>query len=149
MDLDKLTLGDKIAGGCGIVLIIGLLFFPWHNVDLGPFGGSQTWNALSGTGELWGYLALLLTLAIVAALVVSRLTSVEIPELPIPLNQGIFYATIAVTVILLLKLILETDFLGWGVWLDIILAGGMTYGGFLVSQDSESAPAGGSDPQPF
>ena len=148
MDLEKLTLGDKIAGGCGIVLIIGLLFFPWHSFDFG-FGGTGTWNALSGTGQVWGYLALLLTVAIVAVLIVSRVTEVEIPELPIAINQGIFYTTIAVTVILILKLILETSALGWGVWINIILAGGMTYGGFLISQATEDAVAGGSDPKPF
>ena len=148
MDLDKLTLGDKIAAGCGIGLIIGLLFFPWHSVDLGAFG-SETWNAISGTNELWGFLALLLTIAVVATIVVAKLTNVEIPELPIPLGQAIFYGTIAVTVVLLVKLILEFDFLGWGVWLDLILAGGMTYGGFLISQDTADVSTGGSDPQPF
>lgn len=148
MDFDKLTLGDKIAGGCGIVLLIGLMFFPWHSVDLGPFG-SETWNAISGTGELWGFLAILLTLAVVGTIIVARLTSVDLPELPIPINQAIFYGAIAVVVVLILKLLLETSALGWGVWLNLILAGGMTYGGFLISQDTEGAPTGGSDPKPF
>ena len=151
MDFDKLSLGDRIAGGCGIVLFIGLLFLPWHSVDLGPFG-SETWNALSGTNELWGFLALLLTVLVVAAIIITRLTSVELPELPISWNQAIFYDTIAVLVVLLLKLLLETDFLGWGAWVNLILAAGMTYGGFLIFQDKESAAAaggGGSDPQPF
>ncbi len=147
MDFDKLTLGDKIAGGCGIVLVIGLLFLPWHSWDFGGYGGS--YSAVEGTNQFWAYLALLLTLAVVGTIIVTKLTSVELPELPIPLNQAIFFATIATTVLLILKLILETNSLGWGAWLNIILAGGMTYGGFLISQDTGSASTGESDPKPF
>ncbi len=148
MDFDKLTLGDKIAGGCGIVLVIGLLFLPWYSVDYG-FGGSHTGDALSGTQQFWGYLALLITIAVVGTIVVTKLTNAELPDLPIPIGQAVFFATIATTALLLIRLVLETDFLGWGAWINIILAGGMTYGGFLISQDTGSASTGESDPKPF
>jgi hypothetical protein len=146
MDLEKLTLGDKIVGGTGIVLIITLLFLPWHSIDLGPFGGSITRTAIQSPNGFWGILALLLAIAIVGVVAATRLGNVEMPELPIPLNQAIFYGSAATLALLLLKLIMETEALGFGAWLAILLAGGMTYGGFLISKDEEASTAGGSAP---
>jgi hypothetical protein len=138
VDLSKLSLSDKILGGTGIILIIDLLFFPWHHISI-SFGGidvaSKSYNALSGTGEFWGFLALLLTLAVVGVLIVTKFTSTTMPDLPVPLNQAIFYTSIATLVLLLLKLVLETDYLGFGAYFGILLAAGMTYGGFLKSKE--------------
>ena len=50
-----------------------------------------------------------------------------------------FYATIGVLVILLLKLIIETDYLGFGAYLAILLAGGMVYGAFLGKDEADDA----------
>ena len=43
MDLSKMRTPDWILGGCALVLIIDLLFLPWHKVDfdLGPLLGSS------------------------------------------------------------------------------------------------------------
>lgn len=152
MDLNKLSLGDKIAGGCGIVLIIGLFVLPWHKIEFSFLGesASESCSAFECTGAFWAWLAFLLTAAIVAVIILDRLTSVELPELPIPLNQATFYATIAIPVLLLLKLVLETDYLGFGAYVNILLAGGMTYGGFLISkEESPAAGGGGGEPQAF
>jgi hypothetical protein len=157
VDLNKLRLGDKIALGCGIVLLITLLFLPWHRacIDFGAFGGNECFNrgALESPNGFWGILALLLTVAIVAVILVERLTETELPALPIAIHQAEFYACIAVLVILLLKLVLETEGIGFGAWIAILLAGGMTYGGFLIFQsggsDAASPGTGSQPPQPF
>jgi hypothetical protein len=157
MDLSKLSLGDKIVGACGIVLLIALLFLPWHQlcVDFGAFGGEtcDSASALGDPGGFWGILALLLTLAVVGVLIADRLAGASLPELPIPWHQAIFYACIGVLVILLLKLVTETDFLAWGAWVAILVSAGMAYGGFLIFKDEGSgASAGGggtAPPQPF
>lgn len=138
MDLNKLTLSDKILGGTGILLIIDLLFFPWHHisVDLGPLGSvSQSYGALSTTNTFWAFLALLLTIAVVGVVAATRFSSAKLPELPVPLNQAIFYASIAVLALLLIKLVAKTDYLGFGSYLGILLAAGMVYGGFLKSKE--------------
>lgn len=153
MDLNKLSLGDKIAGGCGIVLILGLFLLPWHKIEFDFLGSSasESCSAFQCTGTFWAWLAFLLTAAVVAVIILDRLTAVEIPELPIPLNQATFYATIAVCVLLVLKLIFETDFLGWGAYVNILLSGGMIYGGFLISKQESTASSGGGggEPQAF
>lgn len=154
MDLSKLTLGDKIATGCGIVLLISLLFFPWHNVciDFGAFGGEScaSRGAMSSPGGFWGILAFLLTLVIVGVLIADRVANVELPELPIPHPAAIFYSTIAVLVILLIKLVTEMDYLGFGAWLSLLLAAGMCAGGFLIFQaeGSGATPTGGGTSGP-
>ncbi len=137
MDLSKLTLSDKILGGTGILLVIDLLFLPWHHISVsfGGFSVSKSYSAISETGQLWGFLALLLALAVVVVLALTRFTTTKLPELPVPLNQAFFYASIATLVLLLIKLITKTDYLGFGAYLGILLAAGMTYGGFLKSKE--------------
>jgi len=145
VDLKKLTLGEQIIGGAGIVLVITLLFLPWHNIDLGFTDVSR--KAVQSPNSFYGVLALLLTIAVVAVALVRKLTTTKLPDLPIGWNQAIFYATIAIEALLLLKLIVETDFLGFGAFLAIILGAGMVYGGFLVNKASDTGTAApGSGP---
>ncbi len=142
MDLSKLSLSDKIIGGTGIVLIIDLLFLPWHSVDL-PFIGSYTRTAVQSPDSFWGILALLLTIAVVVVVALRVFSpDTKLPELPVSWDQATFFATAAVGVLLLLKLIVNTDYLGFGAWLGILLAAGMVYGGFLkFQQDKGATPA--------
>ena len=150
MDLNKLSLGDKIAAACGIVLFIDLIALPWHNIDLGIVSASR--KAIQSPNSFWGFLALLLAIAIVGAIIVRKLTTTKLPELPIPWSQAIFYGSIATLVILLIKLISETDYLGFGAYLGILLAAGMTYGGYLINQEGDTATGstgvGGMAPPP-
>jgi hypothetical protein len=149
VDLNKLTLGDKIIGGTGIVLVISLLFFPWHDIDLGPFG-STTRTAIQSPNGFWGILALLLTVAVVLAALLPKLTEVTLPDLPVPAPDAVFYAAIATLALLVLKLLLETEALGFGAFLSILLAAGMTYGAFQSKSEAGATPGPGTTPpQPF
>lgn len=143
MDLDKLSLSDKIIAGTGIVLIIDLLFLPWHSAST-PFG-TFTLTAIEEENAFLGVLALLLTIAVVAVTAIRVFKpETKLPEIPVSWDKAVFYATAATAAILLLKLLLETDFLGFGAWLGILLAGGMAYGGFLKFQADSKAAGSGS-----
>lgn len=137
MDLSKLTTGEKIVLAAGVVLLIDLLFLPWHNIDLGLFSVSRT--AVESPKAFWGVLAMLITAAMIAVVVLSRFTSVKLPDLPVPWGDAMFFAGVAVAALLLLKLVLETDFLGFGAWLGILLAGAVAYGGFLMRNEPQAA----------
>jgi hypothetical protein len=143
VDLNKLTMGDKIVAGTGLVLIISLLFFPWHSVSVEGFGFSQSFtaSAIESPNGFWGILALLITIAIVGVVLAQKLGDVQLPDLPIPWNDAKFFATIAVLALLLIKLVVETDGLGWGCYLALLLAAGMVYGGFLIKQEASSSPS--------
>ena len=137
MDLSKLSLSDKIVAACGLVLVIDLLFFPWHSVDLGIVSFTRT--AVESPNGFWGILGLLLTIAVVAITLVQVFSpDTKLPELPVTWKVAIFYGSAATLAVLFLKLVIETDSLGFGAWLGLILAGGMTYGGFLKFQEDRA-----------
>ncbi|HEY4376627.1 MAG TPA: hypothetical protein VGM93_05695 [Acidimicrobiales bacterium] len=149
MDLTKLSLGDKIIGGTTIVLLIDLLFLPWHSVSVhaGIYSASYTRGATESPNGFLGILALLVVIAILATVIIRKLTTTKLPDLPISWGEATFYAGIAVEVLLVLKLILKTDYLGYGSYLAIILAAGLIYGTFLGRSESD-APAAGKDDGP-
>ena len=143
MDLSKMRTPDWILGGCALVLVIDLLFFPWHKIDynFGPLGsGSSSRSGIQSPNSFWGVLALLLAIAILAVVIIRRLTTVKLPDLPISWGDALFYGAIATLVLLLIKLIVETNSLGFGSYLGIVLAAGLVYGGFTTKQvDGSSA----------
>ncbi|HEX2701692.1 MAG TPA: hypothetical protein VHM89_15935 [Acidimicrobiales bacterium] len=139
MDLSKLTMGEKIIGGAGIVLILDLLLFPWHKIDLGIVSVSR--SGIESPNGFWGVLAMLVALAMVAVVVATRFTTAKVPDLPIPLGQAMFFAGIAVIALLVIKLVAETDFLGFGAYLGILLGAAMAYGGFMYRKEAGEAPA--------
>lgn len=141
MDLSKLSLGTKLVGGLGILEILLLLIVPWHSVDLGF--DTFTIGALEGDGDAvaWpAFLALIVLIAVVAVVLIRAFSpQTKLPDLPIGWNQAIFYATIAVPALLLLKLLLQTDYLSFWAYILILIGGGMAYGGFLISKEPEEA----------
>jgi hypothetical protein len=148
VDLNKLSLGDRIVAGLGIVEFLLLLIVPWHSVDI--FGETFTIKALEGDGDAvaWpAFLALIVLIALVAVVLIRKLApQVNLPELPVAWSQAIFYAAIAVPVLLFLKLILQTDSLSFWAYILILIGAGIAYGGFLISQESEASTA---PPAPF
>ena len=150
MDLNKLSLGDKIVAGGGTLLFLLLLIVPWHEID--QFGISATAKATEGDGDAvaWpAFLAILLLIAVVAVVLIRKLTTTDLPELPIPWRQAIFYATIAVPVLLILKLLMWNEFIAFWAYLDILIGIGIAYGGFLISQEADETATGTAPPTPF
>ena len=153
MDINKLSLGDRIVAASGILLFLLILFAPWHSIDLGEFGGTIRKNAFYGEGDAVGwpaFLAFIILIAVVAVVLIRKLAdNVTLPELPIPWNQAIFYATIAVPVLLLLKLLLFNDFISFWAYIDILLGIAMAYGGFLIFKEADAPATGSAPPTPF
>jgi hypothetical protein len=152
VDLNKLTLGDKLAAGGGIAFVLFAIILDWHRVCFAGFCTGL--SVFSGEGEavpVLGLLAFLLGLAVTVVVLLRKLTTVELPDLPIPWKDAIFYAAAATAGLLVLKLILQFDFIGFGAWLMIIASGVMAYGGFLIRGENEDAVAGpgAAPPQPF
>lgn len=146
MDTSRLTTGDKLVAGAGMLLLVDLLFLPWHQV----FSFSIT--AVEAPGGWWGTLAALLTLAILVVLGIRRFTRVALPALPRPIGEVTLAASAAVLAVLVVKLVLDLDYLGFGSYLGLLLAGTMTAGALLGREETDDPPpvgSSGSTPTPF
>jgi hypothetical protein len=150
--LRQLSRSEKITGVAGILLLIGLIAFPWYHVGVAGFtvdgqafsGASYSATALQSDGAFAGVLALIVLIVLLAVLAVSRLTSAQLPDLPITWRAAEMYAAMAVLLLLAIKFLFHIGNFGWGFYADIVLAIVLVYGAIgLGSRNSaRSAPAG-------
>lgn len=141
MDINRLTKGDRIVLGAGVLLILDLLVLPWHKISLVIVDVTRT--GVQSPNGFYGVVALLLALVMVAQVAVSKLTTATLPQLPVPWSQVHLFAGIAAFALLLLKLLVETSALGFGAFLGLILAAGLAFGGYTINQEAHH-PAGGA-----
>ncbi len=146
MDADRLSTGEKIAGGSAVLLFI-FMFFDWFNAEVsGGNGfftasvGGNAWEAFS-----WIDLLMLVTVIVAVAVVVIRLTD-AVFEPPLPLNAAVAILG-GLSVLLILYRIIDPpgggDVAGVsvdisptvGAFLGLIAAAGITYGGYRAMQE--------------
>ena len=134
-----LGIGEKIIIVAAVVLFIDG-FLPWYSIDLGPFG-SATRSGWQSPGAIWSMLAVLIGLAMGGAVILKGLTEVEIPD-----NVGGFSwprillgGGVAALVLLVVKLLNESSYLGFGFYLGIICAAALAVGGFLMFREEAAA----------
>ncbi|HET9677334.1 MAG TPA: hypothetical protein VFP21_07520 [Solirubrobacterales bacterium] len=141
MDVDKLSTGEKIAGVSAILLFI-FTFFDWFTVSASnglvrvSVGGSA-WDALD-------VIPIILLIAIVAAVGVAvvRLTDADF-EPTISMNSVVAILG-GISVLLILYRIISPPDSGFtgvdvspalGIFLGLIAAAGITYGGYRAMQE--------------
>jgi hypothetical protein len=144
VDLSKLTKGEKIVLATGVLLVLDLLFLPWHRVELGPVLGvnlpSIDIKAVEAPNGGYAVIAVILSLVMAAQIVAAKFTTAKLPTPPVPWPQVHLYAGFAVAGLVVLKLLVETTALGPGAWLGVLLAGGVAYGGFTISKEPRTSP---------
>ena len=144
MDVGRLNTGEKIAGVSAILLFI-FMFFDWFTVEVS--GGEGLFSVSEG-GSAWDALdviPIILMVAIVAAiaLAVIRLTDAVFEP---PVSMAAVVAILgAISVLLILyRMIdppLDTDIPGveisrsLGIYLGLLAAAGITYGGYRAMQE--------------
>ena len=142
MDFSKLSREDLMVGVGGIVLIIDLLFFAWHSYSVGALGSFDS----SGTGApdgIWGVLALIVTIAVVADLALARFS----PATQLPTTQLGRDMTRAVAagfgmLFLLIKFISNTGSSAFGCWLGLVLGIVVIAGAWLNAQGRSTVVSG-------
>jgi len=161
MDLNKLTIGDRVVAISAILFLI-FMFFPWYGFDESGVSGND--NGFEYF--LAGWLPLLLAIVMVVQIAITRFGSTALPR-PGPLTWGQVHlaAGALAAVILLLRVLIPSDidnvFGGdfeldrkFGVFLAFLATLGLAAGGFLKTQEPETAgpprggPAGGPPPPP-
>lgn len=152
MDLKKLSLGDQIIGGSGIVLFIAS-FLTWFKVEvdgLGAFGASASANAWD-LGFLVGPFPVLIGLLMVAYVAVRAFApQVQLPE-GVPYDLVLFIAGCVAAALVVLKLLIGEDDAGGlvdvsrgiGIFLGTLAALGLAAGGYMkwkMEPTTTSAP---------
>jgi hypothetical protein len=157
VDTSKLSLGDQIAAVSGIVLLIAL-FLPWYGVDvnLGGLSASESANAW----EALDFIDILLFLVALVAIgvPVAKAAGSLPPDVPGPM---IVLAAGGLAVLLVLFRLIDLptpdvdgsgiDFSRkFGIFLGLIAAVGVTYGGWRANEEAPvaSAPAAAPPPPP-
>ena len=146
--VDRLSQGERIVLVAGLLLVIDLLFLPWHAVDLDPaaelvaeqIGFDPTPAAVQSPSGGYGIAAVIFTLVMVGQIVIARFTPLRLPDLPVPWSQIQLVAGVFVLVVLVIKLVRDTGGLGYGAYSAILGALLVAYGGYRIAQDA-GAPA--------
>lgn len=149
MDLNKLSTGDKVIAGSGIVLFVAY-FLPWFKIDFGGFIGGSASASGSDVGFLWSTFPMLLGLVMAGSVIASKLFDVKLPDLPIPWGQAYLGAGALAAVLVILKLIIGEDpseliDRSYGLFLATLAAIGLAAGGFLKMQEGDSSGSSGGD----
>ncbi len=142
MDFSKLSREDLMVVVGGVILVIGLLAFPWFSVSVGPF--SYTSAATSSTGGIWAVLAMIVLIAVIVDLLLARFSpQTVIPTTALGRDMTRVAAMALVVLLMLIKLISHTGNYGWGFYVDIILLIVVAAGTWLIAQ-GKSTPVGGT-----
>jgi hypothetical protein len=137
MDLSKLTQGERIVLIAGVLLILDLLFAPWHKIDLGATipGVDLTRSGVQSPHSGYGVIALLLVIVMVGQIVATKFASATLPSPPVPWSQVHLILGAAVAALLLLKLVVETDFLGFGAYVGVALGLAVAFGAYTMQRE--------------
>jgi hypothetical protein len=143
VDFSKLTREDWMVGGGGILLFIFLLILPWYTESALGYSASQA--ATSSPYAIWGVLALIATIVVVADWALETFS----PQTQLPttqLGRAMTRASLAglAFVLLLIKLIAHTGNWGWGFYVDMILSIVVVYGAWAAAQGKSTPVHSGS-----
>ena len=134
MDFQKLERRFQLMLPSAPILLLFLIFAPWHQFGSGSWGMSQ--SAIQAPNALLGVIALLTVVISMLISFAQVLGSDKLPESPKGKSweEVVFLVSAVMLGALLLKLILETSFLGWAAWACIIAAAIHFYGSCIGRQ---------------
>ena len=156
MDLNRLTQGEKIAGGSGIALILIMFIFKWFGLKAGVGG-----FAFEGSRNAWGsygFIDIVLFITVVAAVGLAALKASD-ADVGLPVAASAIVAGLGVlsVVLIIISIISPPDFGAdlsgtgidhtrkIGVWLGLIAAIGVAYGGWRAMQEEGTGYGGEAD----
>ncbi|MGI8795267.1 MAG: hypothetical protein ACR2IR_01540 [Acidimicrobiia bacterium] len=155
MDLNKLTTGDRIVAISAIVFLIAM-FLPWYGLD-SDFGDA---NRNGFDYFFFGWIPLLLALAMAVQIALARFTTTEMPKVG-SLTWGQVHLILGglAAVLVLLRLLITDSVSAFGVdlgdldrkfglFVAMIAALGLVAGAFLKMQDPADAGAAGGPAAP-
>jgi hypothetical protein len=149
VNLEKLTRDDLILGGLAVLLVIGLLAFPWFTASLGLISIS---SSATGAPDGWlGVLALVAALLLIVDLMLERFS----PQTEVPAFSGsrtmtrLALAGLA-ALFMLIKFLIHIHFtgvvtFGWGFYVDLVIVAALVFHALAVRN---AGPAAAAPPPP-
>jgi hypothetical protein len=160
MDLTRLTQGEKIAGVSGIALILIMFIFKWFGLKFSGGAGAVGFS-VEGSRNAWGsygFIDIVLFITVVAAVGLAAIKASD-ADVGLPVAASAIVAGLGIlSVVLIIISIISppdfgTDLSGTGidhtrkigVWLGLIAAIGVAYGGWRAMQEEGTSFAGEAD----
>src|SRR3954454_15610352 len=159
MDLTRLTQGEKIAGVSGIALILIMFIFKWFGLKFSGGAGAVGFS-VEGARNAWGsygFIDIVLFITVVAAVGLAAIKASDADGgLPVAASAIVAGLGILSVVLIIISIISPPDFgVGdisgvdhtrkIGVWLGLISAIGIAYGGWLAMQEEGTSFGGEGD----
>jgi len=148
MELDRLNLGEKIAGVSAILLFI-FMFFDWFGVEVSGVNGFS--GTISGSGgNAWDtldFIPIVLVIAIVAALVLAGIRLADSPLEPsVPLSAVVAVLGALATLLVLYRIVFPPTLASYpgvtfdatlsvGIFLGLLASAGIAYGGYSAMRE--------------
>jgi hypothetical protein len=145
MDVNSLRTGEKIAGGAGLALLI-IMFLSWWgspevSVDLGDLGGGSVnvgGSVSANAWELASFLDIVWFITAVSGIALAAL-ALQRTQLNLPVALSAIVAGLGIiSVLTILFRIIDTPYDAtrkFGVFLGLIAAAGVAYGGWTAMQE--------------
>lgn len=142
MDLKKLTTGDMVLAGSGILLFI-FSFFTWFKFESSAFGQTFGVNQNGWHFFLTGIVPALIALALIAYVVLTKLVDgVDLPKVSVGYPLVVLGLAALAAVLVVLRLLIGGDDNGtdvldraFGMYLATLAALALAAGGFLKFQE--------------
>ena len=150
MDFTRLTQGEKIAGASGIALILIMFIFSWFGLEISGSAGAFEFST-EGSENAWGsygFIDIVLFITVAAAIGLALISASQ-TEVGLPVAASAIVAGLGIlSVVLIIFSILSPPDFGVdiegtgvdqtrkiGVWLGLIAAIGVAYGGWRAMQE--------------
>lgn len=150
MDFARLTQGEKIAGASGIALILIMFIFKWFGLEVSGSAGGFEFSA-GGSENAWGsygFIDIVLFITVAAAIGLALISASQ-TEVGLPVAASAIVAGLGIlsVVLIIISIISPPDFGAEldgtgidqtrkiGVWLGLIAAIGIAYGGWRAMQE--------------
>jgi hypothetical protein len=158
MEADRLSTGEKISAASAVLLFI-VMFFDWFGVEVSGSGGFSQSVPDSG-GSAWDaldFIPIILVVTIVVALVNAflRLSDSDY-EPPISMNVAVTVLGGLSALLVLFRIVFPPSFgsfggitvdanLKFGIFLGLLTAAGIAFGGWKAMQEEGSSFSGTAD----
>jgi hypothetical protein len=137
MDVNRLTQGEKIAGGSAILLFI-VMFFSWFGLPdsaLTNALGSAGFDTTANAWQAFDFIDIVLLITVVVAIAAAVATAAD-QRVDFPLSTVVTVLGALSTILVLYRIIDPPSDASrkFGVFLGLIFAAALTYGGWLAMQ---------------